>query len=108
MPAVGAQACSLARRQRDLLAPVTKTKSATTSEAAYVRVAWDFRKQVDSGQLKPGEKLPSFAALRKQCNVGTTPHRQAHGYHTKRQPAENIPANSACEAIPMQSSPGVT
>ncbi|RAO61793.1 Exu regulon transcriptional regulator [Micromonospora saelicesensis] len=42
------------------------------SEAAYLQVARDIRQQVSSGQLKPGDKLPSFAALCEHCKVSNT------------------------------------
>ncbi|MET7820883.1 GntR family transcriptional regulator [Micromonospora zamorensis] len=42
------------------------------SEAAYLQVARDIREQISSGQLKPGDKLPSFAALCEHYDVSNT------------------------------------
>ncbi|AEB47342.1 MULTISPECIES: winged helix-turn-helix domain-containing protein [Micromonospora] len=47
------------------------------SEAAYLQVARDIREQVSSGQLKPGDKLPSFASLCDQYKVSNTVIRAA-------------------------------
>ncbi|WP_405093134.1 winged helix-turn-helix domain-containing protein [Micromonospora sp. NBC_01392] len=47
------------------------------SEAAYLQVARDIREQVSSGQLKPGDKLPSFAALCEHYKVSNTVIRAA-------------------------------
>jgi GntR family transcriptional regulator len=47
------------------------------SEAAYLQVVRDIREQISSGQLKPGDKLPSFAVLCKQYDVSNTVIRAA-------------------------------
>lgn len=47
------------------------------SEAAYLQVARDIREQIASGQLKPGDKLPSFAALCEHYKVSGTVIRTA-------------------------------
>ncbi|MGV9804572.1 winged helix-turn-helix domain-containing protein [Micromonospora chersina] len=47
------------------------------SEAAYLQVARDIREQVSSGQLKPGDKLPSFVALCEHYEVSNTVIRAA-------------------------------
>ncbi|MEU4382279.1 MULTISPECIES: winged helix-turn-helix domain-containing protein [Actinomycetes] len=47
------------------------------SEAAYLQVARDIREQVSSGQLKPGDKLPSFAALCEHYEASNTVIRAA-------------------------------
>jgi GntR family transcriptional regulator len=47
------------------------------SEAAYLQVARDIREQITSGQLKPGDKLPSFAALCEHYKVSGTVIRTA-------------------------------
>ncbi|KXK61525.1 GntR family transcriptional regulator [Micromonospora rosaria] len=47
------------------------------SEAAYLQVARDIREQIASGQLKPGDKLPSFSALCQQYEVSNTVVRAA-------------------------------
>lgn len=47
------------------------------SEAAYVQVARDIRSQIDTGKLKPGDKLPSFAQLCDQYGVSNTVIRAA-------------------------------
>lgn len=35
----------------------------STSTPAYVRIVDDIREQIRSGRLRPGDRLPSFAAL---------------------------------------------
>jgi GntR family transcriptional regulator len=47
------------------------------SEAAYLQVVRDIRDQISSGQLKPGDKLPSFAALCRHYKVSNTVVRAA-------------------------------
>ncbi|MET8835130.1 winged helix-turn-helix domain-containing protein [Micromonospora sp. NPDC004540] len=47
------------------------------SEAAYLQVARDIREQISSGQLKPGDKLSSFAALCEHYEVSNTAIRAA-------------------------------
>lgn len=47
------------------------------SEAAYLQVARDIREQISSGQLKPGDKLPSFAALCEHYRASNTVIRAA-------------------------------
>ncbi|MFF5171641.1 winged helix-turn-helix domain-containing protein [Micromonospora sp. NPDC000089] len=47
------------------------------SEPAYVRVVRDIRGQITSGELKPGDKLPSFSALCEHYNVSGTVIRTA-------------------------------
>ncbi|MGC4806293.1 winged helix-turn-helix domain-containing protein [Micromonospora sp. DT233] len=47
------------------------------SEAAYLQVTRDIREQISSGTLKPGEKLPSFAALCEHYKVSNTVIRAA-------------------------------
>ncbi|GAA2704680.1 hypothetical protein GCM10010429_12210 [Micromonospora olivasterospora] len=47
------------------------------SEAAYLQVARDIREQISSGHLKPGDKLPSFAALCEHYKVSNTVIRAA-------------------------------
>jgi GntR family transcriptional regulator len=47
------------------------------SEAAYLQVARDIREQISSGRLKPGDKLPSFAALCEHYDVSNTVIRAA-------------------------------
>ncbi|WP_319463764.1 winged helix-turn-helix domain-containing protein [Micromonospora sp. RTP1Z1] len=42
------------------------------SEPAYLQVARDIREQIKSGQLKPGDKLPSFNALCEHYKVSGT------------------------------------
>lgn len=36
----------------------------------YQRVAADLRRQIQSGELRPGDKLPSIAQLQEQYGVG--------------------------------------
>src|SRR5690349_9544231 len=36
----------------------------------YLRLADHFREQIDSGVLKPGDRLPSFAQMQAQHGVG--------------------------------------
>ena len=47
------------------------------SEPAYLQVARDIREQIKSGQLKPGDKLPSFSALCEHYEVSGTVIRTA-------------------------------
>ncbi|WDZ86699.1 GntR family transcriptional regulator [Micromonospora cathayae] len=47
------------------------------SEAAYLQVARDIREKIRSGELKPGDQLPSFNALCKQYEVSNTVIRTA-------------------------------
>ncbi|GAA4563544.1 hypothetical protein GCM10023176_07650 [Micromonospora coerulea] len=47
------------------------------SEAAYLQVARDIREQISSGELEPGDKLPSFAALCEHYEVSNTVIRAA-------------------------------
>ncbi|MEH0845286.1 winged helix-turn-helix domain-containing protein [Micromonospora sp. CPCC 205711] len=47
------------------------------SEAAYLRVVRDIREQITSGELKPGDKLPSFKALCEHYKVSGTVIRTA-------------------------------
>lgn len=47
------------------------------SEAAYLQVARDIREKIRSGELKPGDKLPSFNALCQQYEVSSTVIRSA-------------------------------
>ncbi|WP_406037735.1 winged helix-turn-helix domain-containing protein [Micromonospora sp. NBC_00898] len=47
------------------------------SEPAYIQVARDIREQIKSGQLKPGDKLPSFSALCEHYKVSGTVIRTA-------------------------------
>jgi GntR family transcriptional regulator len=46
-------------------------------EPAYLHVARDIREQISSGQLKPGDKLPSFAALCEHYQASSTVVRTA-------------------------------
>lgn len=43
----------------------------------WEQLADDIRAQIESGELAPGDKLPSTAQLRQQYNVSTTVVRQA-------------------------------
>ena len=43
----------------------------------YQRIAEDIRHQIRTGQLKPGDQLPSAAALRAKYLVGSTAVRNA-------------------------------
>ena len=48
-----------------------------SSPPAYLRIAADIRAQVASGELQPGEKIPSVAQLVKQSGLSTTSVRAA-------------------------------
>ncbi|MEV0805203.1 winged helix-turn-helix domain-containing protein [Micromonospora sp. NPDC050200] len=41
-------------------------------EPAYMQVARDIREQIQDGRLKPGDKLPSFAALCEHYKASST------------------------------------
>jgi len=43
----------------------------------YTRIVEDIREQIRTGQLKPGDELPSVAKLRERYNCSTTAVRNA-------------------------------
>lgn len=43
----------------------------------YQRIVEDIRRRIASGELQPGEQLPSIAQLREQYGVGNTAIRNA-------------------------------
>ncbi|GAB2939318.1 hypothetical protein GCM10027280_29530 [Micromonospora polyrhachis] len=46
-------------------------------EPIYTRIVADIRARIASGELKPGDKLPSMAQLRTQYNASNTAVRNA-------------------------------
>ncbi|MGW0435265.1 winged helix-turn-helix domain-containing protein [Micromonospora sp. NPDC003197] len=46
-------------------------------EPIYTRIVADIRAKVTSGELKPGDKLPSMTQLRTQYNASNTAIRNA-------------------------------
>jgi GntR family transcriptional regulator len=49
----------------------------TRGEPAYLQVAEALRQQIRSGQLVPGEQLPSYSALMREYDVSITVARSA-------------------------------
>ena len=45
--------------------------------ADYHRIADDIRARITSGELRPGDQLPSIAELRRQYGVSSTPVKNA-------------------------------
>lgn len=46
-------------------------------EPIYTRIVADIRARIASGELRPGDKLPSVAQLREQYNASNTAIRNA-------------------------------
>lgn len=51
--------------------------SATMIEPIYTRIVSDIREQIRTGELKPGDELPTVAQLRQKYNCSTTAVRNA-------------------------------
>jgi DNA-binding GntR family transcriptional regulator len=43
----------------------------------YQRIAHDIRDKIDSGELRPGDRLPSISQLQKQYGVSAQPVKSA-------------------------------
>lgn len=53
--------------------------TSTTGRPAYLQVTDDLRRQIESGRLGPGDKLPSMAELCRVYSVSSTVIRDALG-----------------------------
>lgn len=49
-----------------------KTKSSSAREAKYLQIAGQVRKRIESGELKPGDRLPSFSQMMAESGVMPT------------------------------------